>query len=103
MPDTLPPKLPTESLEVTTGPLPASRKVHVPGTLHPDLRVAMREIDLAPSANEPPVRVYDTSGPYTDPAAATDIRKRPARAAPRLDPGARRCRGRCRPRDQARG
>src|SRR5262249_16326819 len=34
-----------------------------------------REIDLSPSANEPPVRVYDTSGPYTDPAAAIDIRK----------------------------
>ena len=31
--------------KVTTGPLPASRKVYVPGTAHPDLRVAMREID----------------------------------------------------------
>jgi phosphomethylpyrimidine synthase len=34
----------------------------------------MREIDLEPSASEPPVRVYDTSGIYSDPAAATDIR-----------------------------
>src|SRR5258705_10918271 len=33
----------------------------------------MREIDLEPSANEPPVRVYDTSGPYSDPEVATDI------------------------------
>ncbi len=71
MPDTLPPQIP----EVTTGPLSASRKMHVAGRLHPQLRVAMREIDLAPSANEPPVRVYDTSGPYTDPAHATDIRR----------------------------
>src|SRR5260370_17800069 len=34
----------------------------------------MGEIDLEPSANEPPVRVYDTSGVYSDPAVATDIR-----------------------------
>ena len=34
----------------------------------------MREIDLTPSANEPPVRVYDTSGAYSDPSVATDIR-----------------------------
>ncbi len=58
---------------VTTGPLPGSRKVYVPGTLHPDLRVAMREVALEASANEPPVRIYDPSGPYTDPAAAIDI------------------------------
>ena len=45
-----------------------------PGKRHGDLRVAMREIDLTPSADEPPVRVYDTSGPYSDPAVATDIR-----------------------------
>src|SRR5690606_3256148 len=37
------------------------------------LRVAMREIDLEPSSGEPPVRVYDTSGPYTDPEATIDI------------------------------
>ena len=71
MPDTLPPTI----ADVTTGPLPASRKVHVEGRLHPDIRVAMREIDVSPSANEPPLRVYDTSGPYTDPAYATDIRR----------------------------
>ncbi|MDE1146675.1 MAG: phosphomethylpyrimidine synthase ThiC [Azospirillaceae bacterium] len=63
-----------DGFTVTTGPLPASRKVHVAGTVHPDIRVAMREIDLSPSANEPAVRVYDPSGPYTDPTVTTDIR-----------------------------
>jgi len=63
-----------QSFTVSTGPLPASRKVHVPGERHPDLRVPLREIEVSPSAKEPPVRVYDTSGPYTDPSAAIDIR-----------------------------
>jgi len=71
MPDSLIP----DSFSVTTGPLPASRKIHVPGRLHPELRVAMREIDLEPSAGEPPLRVYDSSGPYSDPAVTTDIRR----------------------------
>ncbi len=62
-----------EQLRVTTGPLPASTKVHVAGRLHPDIRVPLREIALDPSADEPPVRVYDTSGPYTDPSVAIDI------------------------------
>ncbi len=64
-----------EELKVTTGPFPASRKVHVAGDCHPDLRVAMREIDLEAASGEPPVRAYDTSGPYSDPAAQTDINK----------------------------
>jgi phosphomethylpyrimidine synthase len=55
---------------VTTGPIRGSRKVHVG-----PLKVAMREIDLEPSSGEPAVRVYDTSGPYTDPAAQIDIRQ----------------------------
>jgi phosphomethylpyrimidine synthase len=59
---------------VSTGPLPSSRKVYVAGKLYPELRVAMREIDLEKSAGEPPLRVYDSSGPYTDPAARIDIR-----------------------------
>src|SRR3984957_19576915 len=63
-----------EMFKVSTGPLPASRKVHVPGQAFPELRVAMREIDLTEAAKEPPLRVYDPSGPYTDPAAAIDIR-----------------------------
>ncbi|MGF7152265.1 phosphomethylpyrimidine synthase ThiC [Novosphingobium gossypii] len=53
---------------VTTGPIRGSRKIHVG-----PLRVAMREIHLEPGSGEPPVRVYDTSGPYTDPDATIDI------------------------------
>ena len=65
--------------EVTTGPLPASRKVYVKGDLYPDIAVPVREIDLHPTANEPPVPVYDTSGPYTDPDVAIDVEKGLAR------------------------
>ncbi|HVY12747.1 MAG TPA: hypothetical protein VHB73_04205, partial [Alphaproteobacteria bacterium] len=54
-------------ISVTTGGFPSSRKIHVPGEHHADLRVAMREISVAESAKEAPLRVYDTSGPYTDP------------------------------------
>ncbi len=53
---------------VTTGPIRGSAKVHVG-----PLKVAMREIRLEPGSGEAPVRVYDTSGPYTDPAAVIDI------------------------------
>jgi len=56
-----------ETMQVTTGPLPASRKIHIAGTIHPDIRVPMREINLD-TDSEPPLRVYDTSGPYSDPA-----------------------------------
>src|SRR3954467_2945765 len=55
-------------LKVTTGPIRGSRKVHVG-----PLRVAMREIDLEPSSGEPPLKVYDCSGLYTDPNARIDI------------------------------
>ena len=58
---------------VTTGPIRGSRKVHVAAKSGSGIRVAMREIDLEPSSGEPPVRVYDTSGPYTDPEANIDI------------------------------
>jgi phosphomethylpyrimidine synthase len=64
---------------VTTGPLPASRKVYVAGDIHPDIRVPVREIDLHPSANEPAVPVYDPTGPYTDPAVDIDVEKGLAR------------------------
>src|SRR5512144_1960436 len=60
-------------LPVTVGALPASRKVYVCGERDADLRVPLREIDLS-SPDEKPLRVYDTSGPYTDPAAGIDIR-----------------------------
>jgi phosphomethylpyrimidine synthase len=57
-----------EGLSVTTGPIRGSRKIRVG-----PLGVAMREIVLEPGCGEPPLRVYDCSGPYTDPAAAIDI------------------------------
>ncbi|AYG69561.1 MULTISPECIES: phosphomethylpyrimidine synthase ThiC [unclassified Rhizobium] len=50
---------------VTTGPLPASRKIYIPGDIHTDIRVPMREISVHPTSGEPPVVVYDSSGPYT--------------------------------------
>jgi len=53
---------------VTTGPIRGSKKIHVG-----PLRVAMREIHLEPGCGEPPLRVYDTSGPYSDPASQIDI------------------------------
>ena len=71
-------------------PLPGSRKTHVRG--HGGLPVAMREIGLSPTSTapadggsprltpNPPLRVYDTSGPYTDPAIEVDVR----RGVPRL-------------------
>ncbi|TJW68323.1 MAG: phosphomethylpyrimidine synthase ThiC [Mesorhizobium sp.] len=68
---------------VSTGPLPASRKIHKQGSLHPRIRVPMREIAVHPTAGEPPVTVYDSSGPYTNPAIETDIERGLAR--PRQD------------------
>ncbi|KQS48111.1 MULTISPECIES: phosphomethylpyrimidine synthase ThiC [unclassified Sphingomonas] len=63
----------TADIGVTTGPIRGSRKIHVAVPTSPDVRVAMREIVLDPSCSEPPLRVYDTSGPYTDPRAKIDI------------------------------
>src|SRR5262245_22030121 len=70
MPDTVSSSL---THTVSTGPLPASRKIHVAGVRHPDLRIPLREIDLPPGAGEPPVRAYDSSRPYTDPAVRIDL------------------------------
>lgn len=58
---------------VTTGALPASRKIYKSGTLHPDIKVPMREISLHRDCGEAPLAVYDSSGPYTDGNAATNI------------------------------
>ncbi|NBB49675.1 phosphomethylpyrimidine synthase ThiC [Rhizobium sp. CRIBSB] len=52
--------------DVTTGPLPASTKIFLAGDMHPDIRVPLRQIALHPTSGEPPVNVYDASGPYTD-------------------------------------
>jgi len=59
--------------------MPASRKVYAQGS-QPDVRVPMREIELSPTTgltgleSNAPLRVYDTSGPYTDPDTHTDIK-----------------------------
>src|SRR4029079_4977169 len=58
-------------LNVTTGPIRGSRKIFVEG--RDGVRVAMRAVDLEPTSGEPPVTLYDTSGPYTDPDARIDI------------------------------
>ncbi len=59
-------------LALTREPFPASRKAYIPGQLHADLRVPVRDIALT---NGEVVSVYDTSGPYTDPDALIDVRK----------------------------
>ncbi|KAE9629401.1 phosphomethylpyrimidine synthase ThiC [Parasedimentitalea maritima] len=61
--------------KITSGNLPASRKIYVDGSLHSDIRVPMREISVHPTAGEAPLPVYDTSGPYTDMNVETDIRQ----------------------------
>ncbi|MGB7525576.1 MAG: phosphomethylpyrimidine synthase ThiC, partial [Castellaniella sp.] len=61
-------------------PLPQSRKIYETGS-RPDIRVPFREISqddtptLFGGESNPPLTVYDTSGPYTDPDAVIDIRK----------------------------
>ncbi|HEX4870794.1 MAG TPA: phosphomethylpyrimidine synthase ThiC [Nevskiaceae bacterium] len=68
----------TQLNDELTRPFPASRKIHITGS-RPDLQVPMREISLTPTRGrdgiEPnaPVTVYDTSGPYTDPAQTIDL------------------------------
>ncbi|MFC5086441.1 phosphomethylpyrimidine synthase ThiC [Microvirga arabica] len=57
---------------VTTGPIHGSRKVYAAPKDRADIRVPFREIVLT-DANEPPVRVYDPSGPYTETDAAIDL------------------------------
>jgi phosphomethylpyrimidine synthase len=73
---------------ITNQPLPASHKVYVDSERRPDVRVAMRAILSSGvhgphngsgnghgESSQPPITVYDTSGPYTDPNEDTDIRK----------------------------
>ncbi|ABD79633.1 phosphomethylpyrimidine synthase ThiC [Saccharophagus degradans] len=61
-------------------PFPNSKKIYVQGS-RPDIRVPMREINLSITPTEfggeqnPPVRVYDTSGVYTDPNVKIDVRQ----------------------------
>ena len=69
------------NLETNTSDIhPNSRKVYVSGS-RPDIKVPMREIMLTPTQTEkgieenPPLRVYDTSGAYADPEISIDLRK----------------------------
>jgi phosphomethylpyrimidine synthase len=57
---------------VTTGPIAGSHKVYAAPKSHPDMRVPLREITLSDPL-EPPVRVYDPSGPYTETDARVDL------------------------------
>ena len=65
---------------------PSSEKVYLPGNIFPELRVAMRRVKLTPTvtkdaegnkhfAENSPVMVYDTSGPYSDPHTQIDLKK----------------------------
>jgi phosphomethylpyrimidine synthase len=60
--------------KVTTGGLPASKKVHSSPDGRPDIAVPLREIALS-DADQPAFHAYDTSGPYTDEAAEIDVEK----------------------------
>jgi phosphomethylpyrimidine synthase len=75
----------TRSNGITDQPFPASQKVYVHNHRRPDLNVAMRAVTLSSSGHgspgngqakrdNDPIMIYDTSGPYTDPQAQTDIR-----------------------------
>src|SRR5258708_34162294 len=68
------------NMSSSTTPFSSSRKVYIAGS-SPDISVPMREIVQSPSPvssgeeENPPVRVYDTSGQYTDPNMAIDVHK----------------------------
>ncbi len=66
---------------ISTQAFPNSKKIYLSGELYP-IRVAMREITLSPTKlskggieENPPITIYDTSGPYTDTQKNIDIRK----------------------------
>jgi phosphomethylpyrimidine synthase len=70
-----------EQGNITTGAISGSKKVYVKGKIH-DIQVGMREIEVSPTklfsgkmVDNPPVTVYDTSGPYTDVNYTVDVKK----------------------------
>jgi phosphomethylpyrimidine synthase len=65
-------KTPVAPTSVTTGAIGGSHKVYASPKGHPGLRAPFRQIDLSDPL-EPPVRVYDASGPYTDPDVQVDL------------------------------
>jgi len=68
----------TQLSEDVTRPFPNSRKIYIEGS-RPDIRVPMRQVEQADTAasfgaeKNPPITVYDTSGPYSDPEASIDL------------------------------
>jgi len=58
---------------VTTGPITGSHKIYSAPDGHPEIVVPFRQIVLDPSANEPPLNLYDTSGPYTETGVTIDL------------------------------
>ena len=80
-------KLPTNNA-ITREPFPNSKKVYVSGKIHPDIKVAMREITVSSGVaskngngkSKETIRVYDTSGPFTEPSIDIDVE----RGIPRL-------------------
>ena len=87
--------------KVTTGPIMGSRKIYARPDAAPDLKVPLREVALDASSGEPPVPVYDPSGPYTDPDAMLDLEKGLPRTRIEWVTRARRRRGLSGPPDQA--
>ncbi|MEM9421096.1 MAG: phosphomethylpyrimidine synthase ThiC [Pseudomonadota bacterium] len=61
--------------EVTTGPLPASRKVYVQSERFEDVAAPVRYISVHETANEPDLPVYDPTGPYTEEGFVADVEK----------------------------
>ena len=69
------------TIDESCQPIAGSQKIYVTGS-RPDIRVPMREIHQSPTPladgkfeDNPPVSVYDTSGPYTDPDVTIDVRQ----------------------------
>jgi phosphomethylpyrimidine synthase len=58
---------------VTTGPIIGSHKIYSAPEGHPDIQVPFREVLLHPTAKEPPLQLYDTSGPYTESGIHVDL------------------------------
>ncbi len=71
--------------QLTRTPFPNSEKVYIQGKLFPEIQVAMRKVNLTPTVtiengekkmtDNPSVYIYDTSGPFSDPNAAIDLKK----------------------------
>ncbi len=69
-----------DELDLSYRPFPGSKKIYTAGKRHPDIRVPFREISQSPTIDHTnkeifnaAIRVYDTSGPYTDPATTINI------------------------------